>query len=77
MELRFSSDTKHRKRFFTSKHFAHPAKMVSQLLIWLVENYTKGSGYLTITPEMMDNMDREIEWCDCDGGNMQEMREEV
>ena len=40
MELKFKPDKRIRDKFFTAKHFAHPAKMSSQLLIWIVENYT-------------------------------------
>ena len=40
-ELRFRSDTKHRKDWFTGVSFSHPAKMALPLLVWIVENYTK------------------------------------
>lgn len=40
MELRFKSDTKFRKQFFTDSHFAHPAKMSAPLLLWIVDKYT-------------------------------------
>ena len=41
MELKFKRDTSFRKQFFVPDSFAHPAKMDAQLLIWLVERYTK------------------------------------
>ena len=41
-ELSFSSDTKHRKQFFTGMSFSHPAKMVLPLQLWLIENYLDG-----------------------------------
>ncbi|KKN25050.1 hypothetical protein LCGC14_0888830 [marine sediment metagenome] len=41
MQIRFKRDTIFRKGFFTPESFAHPAKMDAQLLIWLVEKYTK------------------------------------
>lgn len=39
--LKFSSDTSQRKRWFTPESFAHPAKMVLPLQIYLIEHYTK------------------------------------
>ena len=39
--ITFKRDTSFRKELFTSDHFAHPAKMDAQLLIWIVEHYTK------------------------------------
>ncbi len=41
MELKFKRDTSFRKQFFVPDSFAHPAKMDAQLLIWIVERYTK------------------------------------
>jgi len=42
MEIKFKRDTSFRKQFFVPDSFAHPAKMDSQLLIWIVEHYTEG-----------------------------------
>lgn len=39
--ITFKRDTSFRKELFTADHFAHPAKMDAQLLIWIVEHYTK------------------------------------
>ncbi len=41
MELKFKRDTSFRKQFFVPESFAHPAKMDSALLLWIVERYTK------------------------------------
>lgn len=41
MEIEFKRDTAFRKQFFVPDSFAHPAKMDAQLLIWIVERYTK------------------------------------
>lgn len=41
-EIRFKRDTSFRKQVFVADSFAHPAKMDSQLLIWIVEKYTQG-----------------------------------
>ena len=41
MEIKFKRDTSFRKQFFVPDSFAHPAKMDAQLLIWIVERYTK------------------------------------
>jgi len=41
MEIKFKRDTAFRKQFFVPDSFAHPAKMDSQLLIWIVEHYTE------------------------------------
>lgn len=40
-EIKFKRDTSFREQFFVPDSFAHPAKMDSQLLIWIVENFTK------------------------------------
>lgn len=40
-EWRFKRDTAFRKQFFVPDSFAHPAKMDAQLLIRIVEEYTK------------------------------------
>jgi len=40
-EIRFRRDTQFRKQCFVPDSFAHPAKMDAQLLIWLVDRYTK------------------------------------
>ena len=41
MKIKFKRDTSFRKNFFTPESFAHPAKMDSQLLLWIVNKYTK------------------------------------
>lgn len=41
MEIKFKRDTAFRKSFFVPDSFSHPAKMDAQLLIWLVERYSK------------------------------------
>ena len=68
--LRFKTDTKHRKDWFTGISFSHPAKMSLPLQLWIIENYTKGASDLTITPEMLYNMDKEIRWCNCADSNL-------
>ena len=39
--IKFKRDTSFRNRFFVPESFAHPAKMDAQLLIWVVEKYSK------------------------------------
>ena len=46
MEIKFKRDTAFRKQFFMPDSFAHPAKMDAQLLIWIVEHYTKVSDVI-------------------------------
>ena len=41
MEIKFSSDTKHRKQWLTGVHFSHPAKLHLSLQLWLIDRYTK------------------------------------
>lgn len=41
MEVTFKPDKNHRDLFFTEAHFAHPAKMLVPLLLWIVVSYTK------------------------------------
>ena len=73
--IKFLRDTAFRKQYFVPESFAHPAKMDAQLLIWIVEQYTKVGGNLTITPELLYAMDKDIGWCDCDKSDMQGVRE--
>jgi len=40
-EIKFRRDTSFRKALFSPDSFAHPAKMDAQLLLWIVERYTK------------------------------------
>jgi DNA modification methylase len=40
-EIRFKRDTVMRQDLFTPESFGHPAKMDSQLEIWLIEKFTK------------------------------------
>ena len=40
-EIKFRRDTSFRKTLFSADSFAHPAKMDAQLLLWIVERYTK------------------------------------
>ncbi len=66
MELKFTSDTKHRKQWFTGLSFSHPAKMALPLQLWLIENYTKegetildpmaGSGTILVACSMGRNV---------------------
>jgi len=49
IEIEFGSDTSERKKFFRAASFAHPAKMVLPLQIYLIENYTK-SGETILDP---------------------------
>ena len=41
MEIKFKRDTSFRKQFFVPDSFAHPAKMDAQLLLWIVNKYSK------------------------------------
>ena len=63
--LRFKTDTKHRKDWFTGMSFSHPAKMSLPLQLWVIENYTKAGGNQEFTTEMLEEADKIIEWCDC------------
>jgi len=45
-QITFNSDTKQRKLLFTGLSFAHPAKMVAPLLLWIVDRYTKEGDVL-------------------------------
>lgn len=40
-EIKFKRDTAFRQDMFTPESFAHPAKMDSQLFIWIVEKFTQ------------------------------------
>lgn len=41
MELKFKTDVKHRKEWFTPDSFSHPAKMSLPLSLWIVQHYTE------------------------------------
>ena len=41
IKMKFKRDTSFRKQFFVPDSFANPAKMDSQLLIWIVEKFSK------------------------------------
>lgn len=66
MEITFKSDKKYRDKYFTSAHFAHPAKMGIPLQRWIVEHYTQpgetildpmaGSGTILIACTMGRNV---------------------
>lgn len=66
MELVFKSDTTQRKWRFTNNSFAHPAKMMLPLQLWLIEHYTKpgdwildpmgGSGTLLVACSLSRNV---------------------
>ena len=47
--ITFKRDTAFRKQFFVPGSFAHPAKMDAQLLIWIVDKYTK-EGEVILDP---------------------------
>lgn len=47
--IKFNSDTKHRKQWFTGISFSHPAKMTLPLQLWLIENFTK-EGDIILDP---------------------------
>ncbi len=49
MEITFRSDKKHRDKYLTPGHFAHPAKMILPLQRWLIEKYTK-TGDIILDP---------------------------
>ena len=40
-EIVFSSDTKHRKQWFTGLSFSHPGKMMLPLQLYLIDRYTQ------------------------------------
>ena len=66
MELIFKADKKHRDKYLTAAHFAHPAKMGVPLQRWLIEHYTEvgdtvldcmaGSGTILIACTMGRNV---------------------
>ena len=88
MELRFLSDTRHRKQWFTGLSFSHPAKMSLPLQIWIIENYTKegetildpmaGSGTLLVACSLGRNViavELEQKFIDMMNKNWEKIRE--
>ena len=78
--IKFPRDTTFRKRYFEPDSFSHPAKLDAQLLIYLVERYTKvgdwifdpmaGSGTLLLACQLGRNVvlneleDKYIKMCE-------------
>lgn len=64
--IKFSSDTKHRKQWFTGISFSHPAKMSLPLQLWIIDNFTEegetildpmaGSGTILVACSMGRNV---------------------
>lgn len=86
-EIIFKSDTAERKRFFKAASFAHPAKMVLGLQIYLIEHYTKpgdtildpmaGSGTILIACTLSRNVvlvELEEKFCKMQQDNYQKIR---
>ena len=67
MEIKLKSDTRRRKQTFTAKSFAHPAKMALGLQEFLIDRYSKGMGEYEFTEEMLKEVDKVIDWCQCEG----------
>ncbi len=87
-EIIFSSDTKHRKEWFTGLSFSHPAKMVLPLQLWLIDRYTKegetildpmaGSGTILVACSMGRNVvtiELEDKFVQMQKGNWEKMRQ--
>ena len=88
MDLKFSSDTKHRKGWFTGISFSHPAKMALPLQLWIIENYTKeeevildpmaGSGTIMVACSMGRNVicvELEDKFCKMMEGNWEKVKQ--
>jgi len=69
-EIKTKADITSRKWLMTAESFKHPAKLSIPVLLWIVQKYTKGASDLTIIPEMLYNMDKEIRWCNCADSNL-------
>ena len=64
--LKFKTDTRHRKQWFTGVSFSHPAKLSLPLQLWIIENYTNagetildclaGSGTILVACSMGRNV---------------------
>lgn len=64
--IKFGSDTKHRKQWFTGISFSHPAKMSLPLQLWIIDNFTQegetildpmaGSGTILVACSMGRNV---------------------
>ena len=87
-KIRFKRDTAFRKQFFVPDSFAHPAKMDAQLLVWIVEHYTKagetildpmaGSGTMMLACMMgrhVIGVELESKFCDMAKANWEKVRQ--
>jgi len=88
MEIAFKSDTSYRKDFFVPESFAHPAKMVAPLLLWIVDRYTKlgetildpmaGSGTMMLACPLGRNVvmvELEDKFCQMQRDNWEKVRQ--
>jgi len=86
--IKFGSDTKHRKQWFTGISFSHPAKMSLPLQLWLIDNFTKegevildpmaGSGTILVACSMGRNViavDLEQKFVDMMKGNWEKIQQ--
>jgi hypothetical protein len=56
------------RRWFPEEAVSHPAKANMYLLKFLVENYTRPGGWVVITEELLKQLDKVVEWCECQHG---------
>jgi hypothetical protein len=47
---------------------AHPAKMNTWLLEYLVRAFTEPGGWVVVTEELLKQLDKVVEWCECKHG---------
>ena len=86
--LKFKTDTKHRKDWFTDISFSHPAKMSLPLQLWLIENFSKegetvldvmaGSGTILVACSMGRNViavELESKFIDIMKGNWEKIKQ--
>jgi hypothetical protein len=47
---------------------SHPAKANTELLEFLILKFTKSGGWVVITEELLKQLDKVVEWCECQHG---------
>jgi uncharacterized protein YggU (UPF0235/DUF167 family) len=53
---------------FLGHAIAHPAKANTKLLEFLIKTFTKPGGWVVITEELLKQLDKVVEWCECQHG---------
>jgi len=57
--------TKEQRRWYTEETISHPAKCSVPLVRKIIKMFTKPSEQIRITEDMLKELDKRINWCNC------------